>query len=97
MPDSLPSNAVLPPGGPAALTRPRGTLLIVDDEEGPRQSLRAIFKDEYEVLLAADGPAAIALAQDNKIDVAVLDIRLGACPASRCWNDLSASIRALTR
>src|ERR1019366_486426 len=58
-------------------TRPRGTLLIVDDEEGPRQSLRAIFKDEYQVLLAADGPAAIALAQENKIDVAVLDIRLG--------------------
>jgi two-component system, sensor histidine kinase and response regulator len=77
MPDSLPSNAGLPPGGPAAGARPRGTLLIVDDEEGPRQSLRAMFKDDYEVLLAADGPAAIALARDNKIDVAVLDIRLG--------------------
>jgi signal transduction histidine kinase len=77
MPNSLPSDTVLPPAGPPALARPRGTLLIVDDEEGPRQSLRAIFKDEYQVLLAGDGPAAIAIAKDNRIDVAVLDIRLG--------------------
>src|ERR1035438_9363727 len=77
MPDSLPSDAFLPPSRRIAPTRPRGTLLIVDDEEGPRQSLRAIFKDQYQILLAADGPAAIALAQENKIDVAVLDIRLG--------------------
>jgi two-component system sensor histidine kinase/response regulator len=55
----------------------RGTLLIVDDEDGPRQSLRQIFKDEYELLMAEDGPTAIELAQNNEIDVAVLDIRLG--------------------
>ncbi len=52
------------------------TLLIVDDEEGPRQSLRVVFKDDYHLLLAEDGPAAIQLAQDHKIDVAVLDIRM---------------------
>ncbi|HZL13360.1 MAG TPA: hybrid sensor histidine kinase/response regulator [Verrucomicrobiae bacterium] len=54
----------------------RGTLLIVDDEDGPRQSLRVIFKDEYDLLMAEDGPAAIKLAQENEIDVAVLDIRM---------------------
>src|SRR5437762_11416474 len=53
------------------------TLLIVDDEEGPRQSLQVVFKDDYQLLLASDGPAAIQLAQENKIDVAVLDIRMG--------------------
>lgn len=52
------------------------TLLIVDDEEGPRQSLRVVFKDDYHLLLASDGPTAIQLAQENKIDVAVLDIRM---------------------
>jgi two-component system sensor histidine kinase/response regulator len=54
----------------------RGTLLIVDDEDGPRQSLRVIFKDEYHLLMAEDGPTAIELAQENDIDVAVLDIRM---------------------
>ena len=54
----------------------RGRLLIVDDEDGPRQSLRVIFKDEYDLLMAEDGPTAIKLAQENEIDVAVLDIRM---------------------
>jgi len=54
----------------------RGTLLIVDDEDGPRQSLRVIFKGEYDLLMAEDGPAAIELAQKHDIDVAVLDIRM---------------------
>jgi len=54
----------------------RGTLLVVDDEDGPRQSLRVIFKDEYDMLMAEDGPTAIDLAQKHPIDVAVLDIRM---------------------
>jgi signal transduction histidine kinase len=73
---ALPFDDISGPGDPASPARPRGTLLIVDDEESPRQSLRAIFKDEYNILLAGDGPTAIALAQNNTIDVAVLDVRL---------------------
>jgi signal transduction histidine kinase len=54
----------------------RGKLLIVDDEDGPRQSLRVIFKDEYDLFMAEDGPTAIELAKQNDIDVAILDIRM---------------------
>ena len=61
---------------PSAVPRRKGTLLIVDDEEGPRQSLRVVFKDDYEILLAGDGASAIELAKKSKVDVAVCDIRM---------------------
>ena len=61
----------------SALPQPRKpTLLIVDDEEGPRQSLRVIFKDGFNILMASNGWDGIEFAQNNKIDVAVLDIRM---------------------
>lgn len=50
------------------------TLLIVDDEEGPRQSLKIVFKKDYNVLVASNGIDAITLAHEHKVDVAVLDI-----------------------
>src|SRR6266568_4902848 len=55
---------------------PKPTLLIVDDEDGPRQSLRILFKESYNILTASDGATAIELAKNNHIDVAVLDIRM---------------------
>jgi signal transduction histidine kinase len=54
----------------------RRTLLIVDDEEGPRQSLRVVFKDDYDLLLASNGQDAVELARKNKINAALLDIRM---------------------
>jgi two-component system, sensor histidine kinase and response regulator len=54
----------------------RRTLLVVDDEEGPRQSINVIFKDHYEVLQAASGAEAIELVRNHSVDVAVLDIRM---------------------
>jgi len=69
-------DAISTPKKPLAPSKRKGTLLIVDDEEGPRESLRLIFKEDYEILMASDGPMAIELATKNKVDVAVLDIRM---------------------
>jgi len=63
------------PAGPAP-DRTRQTLLIVDDEEGPRQSLRVVFKEDYNLLIAADGNRAVELAKQHKINAAVVDIRM---------------------
>jgi two-component system, sensor histidine kinase and response regulator len=59
-----------------ALPRRKPTLMVVDDEEGPRQSVRVVFNEDFDVLMAHDGPSAISLAQNNRVDVAVLDIRM---------------------
>jgi two-component system, sensor histidine kinase and response regulator len=49
-------------------------LLVVDDEEGPRASLKVVFKNDFEVLLAANGREALDIARQRHIDVAILDI-----------------------
>lgn len=49
-------------------------LLVVDDEEGPRASLKVVFKNDFDVLLASSGKEALALAEEHRIDVAILDI-----------------------
>ena len=74
-PVAAPVRPVEPSPNAAKETR-RPTLLIVDDELGLRQSLKLIFKNDYELLLADNGPLAIELAHKNKIDAAILDIRM---------------------
>jgi len=51
-------------------------LLVVDDEQGPRESLNIIFREEYHILLAASGAEAVELVKQHVIDAAVLDIRM---------------------
>ena len=61
---------------PPAPDASKATLLIVDDEEGPRQSLRIVFKNDYNVLLATNGMDAIELVKTNPVNVVVLDIMM---------------------
>jgi len=51
-------------------------LLIVDDETGPRESLRFIFKDRYNCILAACGREGVAYARTHPVDAAILDIKM---------------------
>lgn len=60
---------------PTTATR-RGTVLVVDDEEGPRLAAKMTLKDNYDIIMASDGPSAVSIVQNQKIDVAVLDIRM---------------------
>ncbi len=51
-------------------------ILIVDDEIGPRESLRMILKPHYNIFTAENGYAAIQMLKQNQIDVVTLDIRM---------------------
>jgi putative two-component system response regulator len=53
------------------------TVLVVDDERGPREALRMILKDEFTVLTADSGESAAALVRSDRPDAVLLDIRLG--------------------
>jgi len=61
---------------PPPLSVRKPVLLIVDDEAGPRESLRIVFKDRCECLLATCGQEGIRLARQCAVDAAILDIRM---------------------
>jgi two-component system response regulator PhoP len=52
------------------------TILICDDEEGIRESLKLIFEKEYALLFAANGNEAIDILNKNDIDIAIMDIKM---------------------
>ena len=50
-------------------------ILIVDDEEGIRESLSGIFEDEgYEVVTAASGEEALDIIKENMPYILLLDV-----------------------
>jgi two-component system response regulator AtoC len=61
---------------PAHVYRPLPVVLVIDDEPGVRESLREIFKRDFEVLEAEDGAAGLELVRSRRVDVALLDVRL---------------------
>ena len=54
----------------------QGSILIVDDEAGPRESLRMILKPVYKIYTAANGKEALALIQKENIDLVTLDLNM---------------------
>src|SRR4029077_18402873 len=52
------------------------TVLIVDDDEGMRDTLGAILKREYRVLKVMSGEAALPVLNRETVDLVLLDVRL---------------------
>jgi CheY-like chemotaxis protein len=52
------------------------SVLVVDDEAGPRESLRMILKSRYEVHTASDGQEALSLIQNKDFNVVTLDLNM---------------------
>jgi len=54
----------------------RGTVLVVDDEEGVRASVRAILEETCDVLEAEDGARALEVLGAHEVDLVMLDQRM---------------------
>jgi DNA-binding NtrC family response regulator len=52
------------------------TVLIVDDDEGMRDTLTAILRRDYRVLRASTGESGLAILNRDSIDVVLLDVRM---------------------
>jgi len=60
----------------AATTAPLGTVLVVDDEESVRASVRAILEETCDVFEAANGAQALDVLKSREIDLVMLDQRM---------------------
>jgi two-component system response regulator AtoC len=58
------------------MTHKPKTVLIVDDDEGMRDTLTAILKRDYRVLRVSSGEAALPILNRDDVDLMLLDIRL---------------------
>ena len=56
--------------------QPRATVLVVDDERGPRESLRMILSPVYRVLAVASGSEAVEVLRTTAVDVVTLDLAM---------------------
>lgn len=64
------------PGGKTQLTE-KAKILIVDDDESVRITMKAILQDEnYQVDIATNGKQAIQMSNETMYNIALLDIRL---------------------
>ena len=52
------------------------SILIVDDENGVRESLRVVLQDDYELYMAQNGREALRIFESRSIDIVLLDIML---------------------
>ena len=53
-----------------------GTVLVIDDERGPRESLKMVLKYDYEMFLADRVDAGIELLRTEDPDLVIMDIRM---------------------
>jgi signal transduction histidine kinase len=58
------------------MNQQRIRVLIVDDEIGPRESLRMILKDWYDLAFATNGKEAYEYVKTKDVDLVIMDIKM---------------------
>jgi len=54
----------------------RKSILVCDDEEGIRESLKLILEKDYDVIFAESGDEAIQKMKTNPVEIVILDIKM---------------------
>lgn len=71
--DSAAAAAVVAPPPPDSA---KAKILIVDDDYGPRESLRILLKYDYDVLVASSVAEGVALLRNAQVDAIIMDNRM---------------------
>ncbi|MGH7805107.1 MAG: response regulator, partial [Candidatus Binatia bacterium] len=54
----------------------RSSILVIDDERGPREALRLIFERSYDVTVVESGERAIEFLRTEAVDLVTLDLKM---------------------
>lgn len=54
----------------------RGRILVIDDEIGPRESLRMVLKDSYELVCTDCGESGVEKFKEGGFDLVMLDLKM---------------------
>jgi two-component system response regulator AtoC len=68
----------------------RGTVLVVDDEEGVRASVRVILEHECDILEAESGADALEVLRAHEVDLVMLDQRMPGEPGIEVLSRIKA-------
>ncbi len=64
------------------------TVLVVEDEAGPRQALKVILRPFFNIQAAEDGQAALKLLREHSVDLITLDQKLPDRPGIELLQDI---------
>lgn len=65
------------------MTTNKANIMVIDDELGPRESLRFILKPSYNVFTAETGEQAVETLEQVKIDLVTVDLRMAGFPGTK--------------
>jgi len=52
------------------------SILIIDDEQGPRESIKLVLSDDYKCFLAQNGAEGLGVLEKECIDLIILDLKM---------------------
>jgi len=55
---------------------PRGRILIIDDELAPREAIKMVLKDHFEVCTASSAIEGLDFINKNQVDIVIMDIKM---------------------